>query len=159
MTRCRRIVLDKLIGAVLCAVPRLATIGPASLASFLVLAVAQPLAHAGHDDEYIDLVPAERIKNLLDGGEKIVFVDLRPAVDFKKAHLPGAVSIPMPELPKRYGEIPKAGRVILYCACPPGGLDESYSYLMLRSKGYRNVSVLENGFTAWAQRRFPTEGK
>ena len=97
-------------------------IGPAALAIFSLLAIAL-LAHAGHDDEYIDLVPAERIKNLLDGGEKIVFVDLRPSGDFKKARLPGALSIPIAELPKRYGEIPKAGRVILYCACPPGGLD------------------------------------
>ena len=42
---------------------------------------------------------------------------------------------------------------------PPGGVDESYSYLMLRGKGYRNVAVLENGFSAWAQRKFPTESK
>ena len=73
--------------------------------------------------------------------------------------MPGALSIPISELPKRLGEIPKAGRAVLYCACPPGGLDESYSYLMLRGNGYRNVAVLENGFSAWAQRKFPTESR
>jgi rhodanese-related sulfurtransferase len=30
---------------------------------------------------------------------------------------------------------------------------------MLRDNGYRNVAVLENGFSAWTQRKFPTEGK
>ena len=124
-----------------------------------LMAIAPIAAHAGHDDEYIEPVSAERVKKLLDGGEKIVFVDLRPAGDFQKARLPGALSIPIAELPKRLGEIPKAGRVVLYCACPPGGVDESYSYLMLRGKGYRNVAVLENGFSAWAQRKFPTESK
>ena len=114
---------------------------------------------AGHDDEYIETISAERTKKLLDGGEKVVFIDLRPAGDFQKTHLPGALSIPISELPKRLSEIPKAGRVILYCTCPPGGVDESYSYLMLRGKGYRNVAVLENGFSSWAQQKFPTESK
>jgi len=129
------------------------------LAIFSLTAIAPMAARAGHDDEYIETIAAERIKKLLDGGEKIVFVDMRQAGDFQKARLPGALSIPIAELPKRLGEIPKAGRVVLYCACPPGGVDESYSYLMLRGKGYRNVSVLENGFSAWAQRKFPTESK
>ena len=129
------------------------------LAFFRLVAVAPTAAHAGHDDEYIEPISAERVKKLLDGGEKFVFVDLRPAGDFKKAHLPGALSIPIADLAKRLGEIPKAGRVVLYCACPPGGVDESYSYLMLRGQGYRNVAVLENGFSSWAQRKFPIESK
>ena len=130
-----------------------------TLAIFRLATVAPMVAHAGHDDEYIEPISAERVKKLIEGGEKFIFVDLRPAGDFQKAHLPGALSIPIAELAKRLGEIPKAGRVVLYCACPPGGVDESYSYLMLRGKGYRNVAVLENGFSAWAQRKFPTESK
>jgi len=130
-----------------------------ALGIFGLVAVAPTVAHAGHDDEYIEPISAERVKKLIEGGEKFVFVDLRPAGDFKKAHLPDALSIPIAELPKRLDEIPKAGRVVLYCACPPGGVDESYSYLMLRGKGYRNVAVLENGFSAWTQRKFPTESK
>jgi len=30
---------------------------------------------------------------------------------------------------------------------------------MLRGNGYRNGEVLENGFSAWTQRKFPTESK
>jgi rhodanese-related sulfurtransferase len=124
----------------------------------LLAMVATP-SYAGHDDEYVEVISAERIKKLLDGGEKIVFVDLRPAGDYQKARLPGAMSIPIADLAKRYGDIPKAGRVVLYCACPPGGLDESYSYLMLRGKGYHNVVMLEDGFAAWTRRKYPTEPK
>jgi len=96
---------------------------------------------------------------MLEGGEKILFVDLRPAGDFQKSRLPGARSIPITELQNRDQEIPKSGRVILYCACPPGGVDEAYSYLALRGKGFRNVSVLQDGFSGWAQRKFPTESR
>ena len=129
--------------------------GLACLVVSCLLALEPTAALAGHDDEYIETVPAERVKKLLEGGEKILLVDLRPAGDFQKARLPGAISIPISELQKRHQEIPKSGRVILYCACPPGGVDESYSYLALRGKGYRNVSVLEDGFSGWAQRKFP----
>jgi rhodanese-related sulfurtransferase len=114
---------------------------------------------AGHDDEYIEAISPERVKRMLEGGEKIVFIDLRPTSEFQKARIPGAHSIPVNELQMRYQEVPKSGRVILYCACPPGGVDESYSYLALRSKGYRNVSVLENGFSGWLQRKFSTESR
>jgi rhodanese-related sulfurtransferase len=120
---------------------------------------SRSMTEAGHDDEYIETIPATRIKAMLDAGEKIVFVDLRSASDFQKSRLPGALSIPISELQKRYQEIPKSGRVILYCSCPPGGIDESYSYLALRGKGYRNVGVLQDGFAAWLKGNFPTESR
>jgi len=31
--------------------------------------------------------------------------------------------------------------------------------LALRGKGFRNVSVLQDGFSGWAQRKFPTESR
>ena len=142
-------------------IPTKRRLGVCAVIGLLILALPAIIpvrVDAGHDDEYIETISAERTKKLLDGGEKLVFVDLRPAGDFQKMRLPGALSIPIAELSKRLGEIPKAGRVILYCACPPGGVDESYSYLMLRGKGYRNVAVLENGVSAWAQRKLPIEG-
>jgi rhodanese-related sulfurtransferase len=133
--------------------------GFTGLALIFLLLFRPPLVDAGHDDEYIDTIPPDRVKKMLEGGEKILFVDLRPAGDFKKSHLPGARSIPIAELQNRHEEIPKSGRVILYCACPPGGVDEAYSYLALRGKGFRNVSVLQDGFSGWAQRKFPMESR
>ena len=117
------------------------------------------IAKAGHDDETIETIPAERVKTMLDGGEQIIFVDLRSPGDFEKSRLPGARSIPIGDIQKRSAEIPKSGRVILYCSCPPGGLDESYSFLSLRSKGFRNVSVLAEGFDGWLKRKYPVENQ
>jgi rhodanese-related sulfurtransferase len=116
------------------------------------------LAQAGHEfDETIDTVKPEQVKLFLDAGEKLVLVDLRPVKEFKEKRLPGARSIPITELDKRFSEIPRTGRVVLYCGCPPGGADESYSYLYLREKGYRNVSVMEAGFSNWIKQKYPTE--
>lgn len=133
-------------------------------ARLLLLAVLACPAHAyaGHDQPTDDLVyflpmAADRAKRLLDVGEKITFIDLRSAAEYKEQRLPGARSIPLKELDKRHGEIPKTGRVILYCGCPPGNVEEGYAYQLLRDLGYRNISVLEGGFAEWRKRGYPVE--
>lgn len=115
---------------------------------------------AGHDQPTEDLVyflpiAAERAKQLLDSGEKLIFIDLREPAAFAARRLPGARSIPLKELPQRLEEVPKTGRVVLYCGCPPGKVEEAYAYQLLRDNGYRNVSVLAEGFEGWGQRGYP----
>jgi rhodanese-related sulfurtransferase len=116
------------------------------------------IAEAGHDlEEPTNLVPADQIKRLLDIGEKVIFVDLRTAPEFAKGRLPDARSIPVAELHKRWEEIPKAGRIVMYCPCPMGERDESFAFLLLRGESYRNVSVLDGGYTEWAKRGYPVQ--
>ncbi|MEA2952930.1 MAG: cytochrome c oxidase cbb3-type subunit [Alphaproteobacteria bacterium] len=128
-----------------------------------VLLLLAPLpAWAGHDQDEDDLVyflpiAAEHAKRLLDSGEKLFFFDLRDPEDFKREHLPGARSIPLKQLSKGFQRIPTAGRVVLYCGCPEGRIEEGYAYQLLRQMGYRNVSVLEGGFTEWRKLGYPVE--
>ena len=125
-----------------------------------LLGIRPELTQAGHEfDETIETIKAEQVKLLLNAGEKLALFDLRPVKEFKEKRLPGARSIPVTELEKRFNEIPKTGRVVLYCGCPPGGADESYSFLFLREKGYRNVSVMETGFSNWLKQNYPTEAR
>jgi|SRR5215471_8075206 len=112
-------------------------------------------AYAGHGEEPVETIPLARVKFLLDHQEKIVFVDLRSPREFEQKHVPGARSIPVAELDKRLGEIPKTGRVILYCTCRPG--DDSYSYFLLRDNDYSNITVMDDGFDEWLRRRYPVE--
>ena len=112
-------------------------------------------AYAGHGEEPVQTISMERVKFLLDNKEKIFFVDLRTPKEFQQKRLPGARSIPVAELEKRLTEIPKTGRVILYCTCRPG--DDSYAYFLLRDNDYANVSVIDDGFDEWLKRKFPVE--
>lgn len=115
-------------------------------------------APAGHDfEEPVDFIPAEQVKRLLDIGEDIIFVDLRSASDFAKGHLPAARSIPIDTLGHRWKEIPTEGRVVLYCACPPGQQDEVFAFALMRQEKYRNVRVLEAGYADWVKRGYPIE--
>jgi len=57
-------------------------------------------------------------KTLLDSGSKtVVFVDVRNQTDYDSNHIPGAVLIPLTELPDRLSEIPKDKQLIVYAQC------------------------------------------
>jgi rhodanese-related sulfurtransferase len=111
---------------------------------------------AGHGlEDSIDTIPADRVKRLLDSGAKLVLIDLRPTKEFQENRLPGARSIPMTELGKRFEEIPKAGQVVLYCACTINEIADKAAFLEFR--GYRNIFVLIEGFPGWVKRGYPLE--
>ncbi len=120
------------------------------------LSVASLPSRAGHDyEEPVDFTPADQVKQLLDIGERVTFVDIREAADYGKGHLPNAVSIPVSEFDHRWSEIPKTGRVVLYCACPPGQKDETYAFLLLRQQRYLNITFIDSGYAGWVKRGYP----
>ena len=53
-------------------------------------------------------------KKAHDAGAAI-FVDARPAASYVSGHIPGALSIPADELPKRLGELSTSNWIITYC--------------------------------------------
>jgi rhodanese-related sulfurtransferase len=96
---------------------------------------------------------SDAVKRLLDVREPVVLVDMRKPAEYKAGHLPGAISLPMVELERRYREIPRGPRVILYCGCP---LEEMGSvHAFLSSLGWKNHVVLEDGFDGWYRNQFP----
>jgi rhodanese-related sulfurtransferase len=97
----------------------------------------------------------EYAKRLLDAGQPLAFVDLRPAADFARTRLPHARSIPLPELRRRFHEIPRAELVILYCDCPAEELAAAFRFVV--AEGYQNASVLADGFKGWIKRGYPVE--
>jgi rhodanese-related sulfurtransferase len=128
----------------------------ANLLTALVLGCWMTRADAGHGrDDDVDLITVEQVKRFLDIREKLTLVDLRPAADFKQKRLPGARSIPLTELKQRLSEIPRAGRVVLYCDCRPA--DEAEAFYLLRDNGHRNVAVLQEGFSRWTSLNYPLE--
>jgi mono/diheme cytochrome c family protein/rhodanese-related sulfurtransferase len=85
--------------------------------------------------------------------QRLVIIDARPSSEWRRVHLPGAVSIPYHDL-KRLDDVPKDGTwIIAYCACPHhlSGIvvDE------LRKRGYAHAVVLDEGINDWHRRGFP----
>ena len=111
-------------------------------------------ALAGHDSApTVPVVRSDYVKALLDAREPVVLVDFRRASEYRAGHLPGAISVPLAELDRRYREIPATARLILYCQCP---IEEiATAYVFLHGQGYRNQAVLEDGVDGWLRRRYP----
>lgn len=47
--------------------------------------------------------------------DEVFLIDVRPSVEYEAGHLPGAVRMPIEELPQRLHEIPRDRPVIAYC--------------------------------------------
>ncbi|MGH7828776.1 MAG: rhodanese-like domain-containing protein [Candidatus Binatia bacterium] len=112
----------------------------------------------GHgSEEPVSTVTSERVKYYLDAREPLILIDLRPVKEFQQRRIPGARSVPMKELERRLQEIPRAGRVILYCDCPQNELIQE-AYLSLRDDhDYRNISIMTEAFKDWMRRKYPVE--
>ena len=103
-----------------------------------------------------ELEPVSRraLLERIERGEAAV-IDVRPAEEYAAGHVPGAVSIPLPELEKRLGELPAGTEIVAYCRGPYCVLaPEALS--TLRSNGFR-ARRLEDGFPEWRLAGMPIE--
>jgi phage shock protein E len=73
-------------------------------------------------------------KSLMQNGAMIV--DVRSPQEFKGGHIKGAVNIPLQELQRSMGKIPKNKAVITCCA---SGMRSASAKSLLKSAGYQEV--------------------
>jgi rhodanese-related sulfurtransferase len=114
------------------------------------------ITQAGHDTRDVPTIAADRLKLLLDAGEKFVLIDLRPAKEFQDRRIPSSRSIPTTEIEKRIGEIPKSGRVVIYAATSHNEIDDSV-FQTIEDGRYRNVTFMLEGFQGWLKLKYPVE--
>lgn len=59
-------------------------------------------------------VSQEELLALADAGS-VTVLDVRPEEEYAAAHIPGALSIPVDELPRRAAELPPDRQIVAYC--------------------------------------------
>jgi phage shock protein E len=79
-------------------------------------------------------VPSTMVRQLIESGAQVV--DVRTPQEFGGGAYPGAVNIPLQELPRRMTEIPKGKAVVVYCA---SGGRSAVAASMLKRAGYGEV--------------------
>jgi rhodanese-related sulfurtransferase len=87
--------------------------------------------------------------------DDVTVVDVRPTDEYEAGHIPGALSMPVPELKRRLRELPKSREVIAYCR----GRYCIYSLdavRVLRKLGYRARRAHE-GWPDWRAAGLPVE--
>lgn len=83
----------------------------------------------------------------------VTLIDVRPGEEFAAGHIPGAVNIPLDELPRRLGELPADRTVIAYCR-GPYCVFAFEAVAALRAKGY-DARRLADGYPQWWAARRP----
>lgn len=78
----------------------------------------------------------------------IQVVDVRNPGEFALGSVPGAVNIPVGQIPGRVDELDSSAPTVVYCA---GGYRSSVAASLLREKGFADVSDILGGYGAWAQ--------
>ncbi len=109
-----------------------------------------------HFDTRDSLTPVGR-DELLDrvrGGETMV-IDVRPANEYQAGHIPGAVNIPVDELPQHLATLPHGQEIVAYCRGPYCMLAYE-AVAKLREAGYQ-ARRLADGFPEWKAESRPVD--
>lgn len=103
------------------------------------------LHHLLGDDD-VPSVTAADVAEKLAHGESFTLLDVREADEWEAARIPGAMWIPLGELPQRLHEVPADREII--CVCHSGGRSEMAARL-LEANGYTTRN-LQGGMLQWS---------
>ena len=92
---------------------------------------------------WADVRPLDRrtVRRRWRRGE-VVLLDVRPASEYRVAHLAGALSIPLPELERRLQELPRGKVIVAYCRGPYCTLALE-AVRLLRAHGFRAYRLVD----------------
>jgi hydroxyacylglutathione hydrolase len=89
----------------------------------------------------------------LQSNDKVV-LDVRAEGEWKAGHLPGSLNLPIGELDRRLGELPRHRPMIVHCQT---GARAAMAASLLRARGFRDVSQFPGGFAEWRAAGQPVE--
>jgi rhodanese-related sulfurtransferase/DNA-binding transcriptional ArsR family regulator len=108
------------------------------------------------ENALLEPVDEPALRRKVKDGE-VTVLDVRPPEEFAAGHIPGALSVPLPELAKRLSELPRRREVVAYCRGPYCVLAVE-AVKLLRRKGFK-AARLEAGILDWAALGLPVEAK
>ncbi len=89
------------------------------------------------------LLTPEELKKLMDGKTKVLFLDVREPKELEElGTVDGYVNIPLSQLEKRLGEIPKDVRIVSACQ---RGVRAKKAAEILAKNGYTQISLCALG--------------
>ena len=98
-------------------------------------------------------VAADRVNGQADDGTPVL-IDVRAPREREQKRIPGSLSIPLNHLAERTSELPTDRPLLVYCA---GGYRSSIAASLLQQHGFKHVSEIAGGITAWEAAKLPIE--
>jgi rhodanese-related sulfurtransferase len=99
-------------------------------------------------------VPSTEAKKLVEQKKNLVLLDVRTPQEYSQARLKGSLLIPIGEIERRIGEVPKNRPILVVCAV---GSRSNLVAGFLAGKGYGEVYNLTDGLVGWYRNGFPLE--
>lgn len=95
------------------------------------------------------------VKRRIDGGEKLLLIDVREDNEWAQGHLPGAVHLGKGIIERDIeARVPQTdAKLVLYCG---GGFRSALVADNLQKMGYTNVESMDGGWKGWLAAGFPT---
>lgn len=124
----------------------------------LIAALNRPLGEAvaeGGKAHGVSTVDRDTLKAWMEDGKPLTVVDVLSPESYAKAHIKGAVNIPLAQIGERAKDLPKDGRIVLYCAnfkCRAS----TRATEMLKALGFSDVHDYEGGKKDWIEGGLPT---
>ena len=96
--------------------------------------------------EQIGTITPEEVKRRIEQGERLNVIDVREDEEVAAGTIPGALHIPLGQLPERYGEIPRTGEIIVICR---SGNRSGRACEYLQAIGFTGLKNMVGGMLAW----------
>ncbi len=105
-----------------------------------------------------DTIRVDDLQQSLQGAQeqKPFVVDVRESELYAQLSVPGAVNIPMQDIPERGADFPEDRQAPIVLVCGIGKFSKHWT-LYLKSLGYRNVRSLKGGVAEWVRKGCPTQ--
>jgi rhodanese-related sulfurtransferase/predicted transcriptional regulator len=104
------------------------------------------------DREQLQTITRAELKRRLRRRD-VVLLDVRPAPEYDAGHIPGALSVPIDDLPRQLRDLPADADVIAYCR-GPYCVYADQAVRTLTKRG-RRAARLEDGYPEWARAGLP----
>ena len=101
-------------------------------------------------------ITVTELKARMDSGDAPMIVDVREPAEFEICRIPGAVLIPLGQLPSRLNELDPAQEIVLQCKL--GGRSANAT-AYLRRAGFTRARNLSGGILAWIDQVDPSQPK
>jgi rhodanese-related sulfurtransferase len=102
----------------------------------------------------LEAVDRRRLVERVRSGE-VTLLDVRPAEEYRAAHIAGALSVPLEDLESQLARLAKKREIVAYCRGPYCVLAPE-AVRVLRARGYRAV-VLSDGVAEWRAQGLPVD--
>lgn len=94
----------------------------------------------------VNRILADESRRILEENRDILLLDVRQPEEYKAGHIPGAILIPLPELPDRFLDLKSSSRIMVYCR---SGRRSLAAANLIADELDLEVFTIDGGILAW----------